>query len=301
MTLPKHTLVLALTMLLGTATAFSTAAQQNHANADDAAAALVSALESKPANADQLARLLGSDWQDYIPIGGIDRDDVEAFLKGYREKHSIKTEGDVAHLVVGNGDWVFPIPLKQSAGGWAFDPKAGNEEINDRRIGANELATIQSIMAYHDAQMEYAESDRDNDGSLEYAQKVMSTDGLHDGLFWADDDSGEISPLGPLFATVKPDDEWHGYRYRILTSQGSSAPGGAYDYMIGGNMSRGFAAIAWPADYGKSGVKTFMISQDGEVFEKDLGKNGNNVAATMKVFDPDSSWDEVTGDALTQQ
>jgi hypothetical protein len=121
----------------------------------------------------------------------------------------------------------------------------------------------------------------------------VSTDGRHDGLYWADDDSGEISPLGPLFGDATPKSDWLGYNYRILDSQGPSAPGGKFSYLLGDNMSRGFALVAWPAKYGDTGVMTFMISHDGGVFERDLGKDGERVAKGMKTFDPDSGWTEV--------
>jgi hypothetical protein len=165
--------------------------------------------------------------------------------------------------------------------------------MRTRRIGRNELDVEQAVRAYHDAQDDYADFDRDGDGVLEYAQKFISTDGQHDGLYWADDDSGEISPLGPLFGDDTPKGIYHGYRYRILTAQGPSAPGGAYDYMLGSNMSRGFALVAWPADYGDTGITTFMIGHDGQVFESDLGPQTDSIVRAMKQFDPDSAWKEV--------
>ncbi|MNQ98222.1 hypothetical protein D3C85_1139040 [compost metagenome] len=155
---------------------------------------------------------------------------------------------------------------------------------------------MQSVLAYHDAQMDYASVDRDGDGALEYAQKIFSTPGKHDGLYWAQDDSGQISPLGPSFGKAIADEEWHGYRFRILHGQGPSAPGGAYSYLIGDKMSRGFALIAWPAKYNVTGVMSFMISHEGQVFEKDLGPEGEKLALAMKRFDPDDSWQEVAAD-----
>ena len=131
------------------------------------------------------------------------------------------------------------------------------------------------------------------DISLEYAQQIVSTDGKHDGLYWANDDSGQISPLGPRFGDDTPKGEYHGYRYRQLNAQGASAPGGAYDYMLGDNMSRGFAAIAWPAEYGETGVMTMMIGADGQLFERDLGPKTDEIARAMTLYDPDSAWKEV--------
>jgi hypothetical protein len=289
-----RTLPVAVLALLGLVLSAPIRAQQAYPSPDAAVDALIAALGTDRADPDKLATLLGKDWRDYIPPAGGQRADVEAFLSGYRERHSIKTAADGhANLVVGKNDWSLPIPLTKGKDGWRFDLRAGATEIRERRIGRDELAAVEAARAYDDAQMEYAEVDRDGDGVLEYAQKILSTDGQHDGLFWADDDSGEISPLGPLFADASPGSDWHGYHYRILTAQGPSAPGGAYNYMLGKNMSRGFALIAWPAKYGDSGVMSFMISHDGEVFEKDLGPGSEKLAKAMPRFDPDSSWQEV--------
>ena len=142
--------------------------------------------------------------------------------------------------------------------------------------------------------MDYASVDRNGDGALAYAQKIFSTAGEHDGLYWADDDSGQISPVGPAFGKTIAGEDWHGYHFRILDGQGPSAPGGAYSYLIGDKMSRGFALIAWPAKYADTGVMSFMISHEGQVFEKDLGPGGDQLAQSMKRFDPDDSWKVVT-------
>jgi hypothetical protein len=197
---------------------------------------------------------------------------------------------------VGSDHWTLPIPIVKSANGWRFDVKGGSGEIRARQIGRNELAAVQAALAYHDAQMDYASVDRDGDGALEYAQNIYSTPGQHDGLYWADDDSGQISPLGSEFGKTIAGEPWHGYHFRILLGQGPSAPGGAYSYLIGDKMSRGFALIAWPAKYGETGVMSFMISHDGQVFEKDLGPGGEKLAQTMKRFDPDDSWKDVPDD-----
>ncbi|MCY1502270.1 hypothetical protein D9M68_363660 [compost metagenome] len=259
-----------------------------------AAQAFVAALGTEKADADKLAALLGADWQEYIPTKGIERKDVDAFIAHYKEKHVIQTaNGGRAHIVVGNDPWTLPIPIVQDKEGWSFDTRAAGQEIRQRRIGRNELAAIQSVEAYHDAQMDYAEVDRNGDGILEYAQKFISSDGQHDGLYWPDEEGTEDSPLGPLFGGQTKGDDWHGYHFRILTAQGPSAPGGAYDYMLGKAMSRGFALIAWPARYGDSGVMSFMISHEGEIFQKDLGRDSEKIAKAMKTFDPDSSWDEI--------
>ncbi|MCY1283994.1 hypothetical protein D9M68_518990 [compost metagenome] len=269
-------------------------AQEVFPTPEAASESFVAALGTEKADADRLAALLGADWQDYIPTKGIERKDVDAFLAHYREKHGIQPgPKGRAHIVVGNDPWTLPIPLVQGKEGWSFDARAGGEEIRLRRIGRNELAAIQATEAYHDAQMDYAEVDRNGDGILEYAQKFISSDGQFDGLYWPEEEGLEESPLGPLFGDEKRGDDWHGYHFRILTAQGPSAPGGAYSYMLGNAMSRGFALVAWPAHYGDSGVMSFMISHEGQIFQKDLGPDSEKAALAMTRFDPDSSWDEI--------
>jgi hypothetical protein len=213
-------------------------AQQEFPTPEKAAAAFVEALGTEHADQARLTELLGKDWRTYIPREGVERSDVDAFLKQYREQHQIEKTGErKALLSVGSDHWTLPIPMTKSANGWRFDIKAGSVEIRARRIGRNELAAVQSALTYHDAQMDYASVDRDGDGALEYAQKFFSTPGKHDGLYWADDDSDQISPLGPLFGKAIDDEDWHGYHFRILDGQGPSAPGGAYSYLIGDKMS----------------------------------------------------------------
>ena len=269
-------------------------AQEAFPTPEAAADAFVAALGTEKADPERLTALLGKDWRSYIPPEGIDRKEVNAFLDYYKAKHQIEKDGpDRAHLVVGTDPWTLPLPILHGKQGWAFNAKAGGEEIRVRRIGRNEAAAVDAVQAYHDAQMDYAEVDRNGDGILEYAQKFVSSDGRHDGLYWPEEEGGEESPLGPLFGDELPDGGWHGYHYRILTAQGPSAPGGAYDYLIGGKMTRGFALVAWPVRYGDSGVMSFMISHDGEIFSKNLGPNGDKIALKMTRFDPDSSWSEV--------
>lgn len=273
------------------------AAQQAFSTPEKAAQAFVEAVGTQHADQARLTELLGEEWRSFIPREGVQRGDVDAFLQQYHEQHRIEKTGDnKALLSVGSDHWTLPIPLIKGQDGWRFDIKAGSAEIRARRIGRNELAALQSVLTYHDAQTDYASVDRDGDGALEYAQKIFSTPGKHDGLYWADDDSGQISPLGPLFGKTIAGEDWHGYRFRILDGQGPSAPGGAYSYLIGDKMSRGFALIAWPAKYADTGVMSFMISHEGQVFEKDLGPAGDKLAQSMKRFDPDDSWKEVTVD-----
>ncbi|HEY0505724.1 MAG TPA: DUF2950 domain-containing protein [Lysobacter sp.] len=285
-------LVLALLALSPLAPAF---AQDAYPTAEAAADAFVAAVEKRDEPA--MKKVLGAQWRDYIPAGSVDQDDIDAFLAQWKQSHRVQADGAKAQVAVGNEGWTLPIPLRQDKAGWRFDTKAGAEEMRVRRIGRNELAVLQAVQAYRDAQLDYAESDHDGDGVLEYAQRILSSDGAHDGLYWPDDGSGDVSPLGPLFGDDLPKGDYLGYRYRILTAQGPSAPGGARDYRIGDRMTRGFALVAWPAKYNDTGVMSFMIGTDGQVFEKDLGPNGEAQAKAMKSFDPDSSWTEAKDDA----
>ena len=280
-------------LALAFALALPAYAQQSFPTPEAAAEALVTALGTKAADEARLTAVLGPNWAQVVPRGSVEREDVDAFLARYREKREfVKKDASHQWLAVGRDAWTLPIPLVKGAGGWTFDLQAGEPEIRARRIGRNEREAEQALLAYHDAQIDYASEDRNGNGVLEYAQRFVSTDGAHDGLYWADD-GVEESPLGPLFGDDTPQGEWHGYRYRILTAQGPPAPGGAYDYRLGDAMSRGFALIAWPARYGDSGVMSFMISHEGDVFEKDLGPDGDRQALAMTKFDPDSSWTEV--------
>jgi hypothetical protein len=287
----------ALAIIAGLAWSCMATAQQAFSTPEKAVEAFVMALGKEKADQVRLTELLGKDWRQVIPREGVQRSDVDEFLKQYHEQHHIeKTTDRKATLSVGSDRWTLPIPLVKGANGWQFDMKAGSNEIRARRIGRNELYTVQSVLTYHDAQMDYASVDNDDDGALEYAQNILSTPGTHDGLYWADDDSGQVSPLGPLFGEAAGGDDWHGYHFRILKGQGPSAPGGAYSYMIGDKMSRGFALVAWPAKYDDTGVMSFLISHEGQVFEKDLGPDSDKLAKSMKLFDPDNSWKEVTVD-----
>jgi len=267
------------------------AQQASYPSADAAAGAFVQAVREHDQAA--LAKVLGSNWKDYIPTEGIDQDDVDLFLKRYDDSHRIDTADGKAHLDVGKENWVLPMPMVQGSGGWHFDLAAAQQEIRTRHIGQNELAVEQALLAYYDAQRDYASQDRDGDKVLQYAQHLLSTSGKHDGLYWPVTGDEPPSPLGPKFADVVPGQGYYGYHYRILTAQGPSAPGGAYSYLVGKRMTNGFALVAWPAKYGETGVMSFMVSHDGQVFEKDLGKNGAATAQSLKAFDPDSSWKEV--------
>ncbi len=230
-----------------------------------------------------------------------DRAGRERFLQAYQEKNRIAmVSAGKAVLAIGNDDWPFPIPIVKAGKVWYFSAKDGRQEILNRRIGKNELSAIQVCLAYVDAQREYASKDRNGDGVLEYAQKFLSDPGTQDGLYWETKEGEEQSPLGPLIGEAKKEGykkksgneptPYHGYFYQILKAQGKHAPRGAYDYVISGRMTGGFAMVAYPAGYGSSGIKTFIISHDGVVYEKDLGKETASIARGMKRFNPDSSW-----------
>jgi Protein of unknown function (DUF2950) len=207
-------------------------------------------------------------------------------------------------VILGRQAWPMPIPLIRSEQGWRFDTAAGLEEIIDRRIGRNELAAIEFARVYGDAQEAYASEDHDGDEVLEYAQVLASTPGERDGLYWPPGDDGEESPLAAFAARAaeylsyrQAEEPYRGYHYRILTQQGPNPPGGAYDYVINGNMIGGFALVAWPADHGNSGVMTLVVSHQGRIYQKDLGPDTDAIAAAMTRYDPDPSWAEVEEEA----
>lgn len=230
--------------------------------------------------------------------------ELEAFSTAFDEAHRLVRESDTRYVLeIGADRWPFPIPLVERAGSWYFDAAAGKEELLNRRIGQNELAVLKVLRAYVGAQREYASRDRDGDDVLEFAQRLASTPGRKDGLYWSLDLDGEMSPLGPLVAHAHgegyrrdPNSDssaplpFHGYLFRILTRQGRNAPGGRYDYVINGNMIGGFAMVAWPAEYGTSGIMTFIVNQQGRVYQRDLGASRTQSAARRKAYDPDPNW-----------
>ena len=215
--------------------------------------------------------------------------------------HLDRVEQDRCILETGEDRWPFPIPIVRANNAWFFDTEAGKDEIVNRRIGRNELDTLKAVRAYVEAQRDYAGKDRDGDEVLEYAQKLASSPGAKDGLFWSPDVDGEISPLGPAVAVAQSKgylqnigegdtEPFHGYLFRILTRQGKNAAGGKYDYIINGNMIGGFALIAWPAEYGETGIMTFLINQQGRAYQKDLGPKTDSIVHEIKEYDPDKSW-----------
>jgi len=273
-------------------------AQQSFTNPDDAASALATAVRSGMKQ--DILKVLGADGEDIVSSGDdvADADVRSKFVSAYDVKHSVKVDGKKATLIIGADDFPFPVPLVQTKAGWKFDTAAGRQEILYRRIGRNELDTIQTCLAFVDAEDDYADKDR-GDGVGVYAQHVVSSPGKKDGLFWPSDNNE--SPLGQLAADASAEgykagsepQPYHGYYYRILTQQGASAPGGAMSYIVNGKMIGGFALVAYPADYGNSGVTTFIVNHAGTVYQKDLGGDTEARAKSMTSFDPDKTWTKV--------
>jgi Protein of unknown function (DUF2950) len=277
---------------------FPANAQQSFGNPDDAVSALAAAVRS--GDESDILKVLGADGEDIIDSGDevADKAAREKFLAAYDAKHVVKVADKNASLILGNDDFSFPIPLVRRKNGWEFDTAEGRQEILYRRIGRNELDAIQTSLAVVDAENEYADKDR-GEGSGVYAQRIVSSPGKKDGLYWPSDNNE--SPLGELAAQAttegyKGDGEpqpYHGYYYRILTKQGPSAPGGAMSYIVNGKMIGGFGLLAYPADYGNSGVMTFIVSHDGTVYQKNLGEDTEARVKDLTAFDPDKTWKKV--------
>jgi Protein of unknown function (DUF2950) len=273
--------------------------QSTFASPEDAAKALADAMRSDERK--QIWRVLGPGASKLVRSGDPVQDNEarEAFVAAYDKSVKFERAGNArATLLIGPGDFPFPYPLVMKNSRWQFDAKQGNEQVLDRRLGRNELSAINVCLAYVDAQREYAARDRNDNGLLEYAQKLMSTPGEHDGLFWETKEGETPSPLGALTASARsqgygrqgPGIPYHGYFYKILTGQGKDAPGGAYDYIVNGKMIGGFGLVAYPARWGNSGVMTFICNHDGVVYERNMGTGTQAVASKMTLFDPNSTW-----------
>jgi hypothetical protein len=277
-----------------------TETSKTFATPEEAVASLASAVKSK--DGDALRAIFGSGVED---IENADRvqatNEFKAFSAALDQTNSLERESaDKYVLEVGENSWPFPIPIVRREGRWLFDTSAGEEEILNRRIGKNELEALGVVRAYVGAQREYASQDRNGDGVLEYAQKLTSTPGQTDGLYWPPDLNGEISPLGPLVAEAQEEgyfaagadhpEPFHGYFFKLLKRQGKHAPGGKYDYVINGHMIGGFGLVAWPAEYDESGIMTFIVNQQGRVYQKDLGPKTEKLVRKMKAYEPDPSW-----------
>jgi hypothetical protein len=247
---------------------------------------------------DALAKVLGLNAEAAKKSDDFD-DRLTDLQKASTERAELKDRKDGSkEVILGNLAWPFPFPLVKQDTGWRFDTNKGLEEILARRIGENETAAIQTCRSYIAAQTAYAQEDHDDDGVLEFAQKLISEEGKHDGLYWKSD-GGEESPAGSfgddakIEASAKSDRGYFGYRYRILRAQGSNIAGGKYGFVINGNMIAGHALIAWPAIYGETGIKTFVVSHHGTIYEKDLGPATDKMVKEIRSFNPDQTWDSV--------
>jgi Protein of unknown function (DUF2950) len=276
-------------------------AQQSFKTAEEAVDALVSAAKADDRSA--VLTVLGRDGADIVSSGDAvaDASARNRVIEAYDAKHQLVMEGaDKAALIIGREDWPFPIPLVRKDGTWRFNTAAGREEILYRRIGRNELSAIQACLAYVDAQQEYAE--RGIAGNGVYAQHIVSRPGQKNGLYWPAQSNADESPLGELAASAAAEGyrvgqqraPYHGYYYKVLTRQGPNASGGALDYIVRGRMIGGFALVAYPAEYRNSGVMTFLVNHQGNVYEKDLGPNTARIAASMTAFNPDNTWRRIT-------
>jgi hypothetical protein len=297
-------IILALIVSLASCTKSEKASIRSFASPDDAGNGLLEAAKSGDLNA--VLAIFGPESKAIIFSGDPvqDKTTVDAFVAAYGVMHRWRKMPDEAQiLLIGADNFAFPIPLKKNgAGQWFFDTAAGKDEILARRVGRNELAVIDVCGALADAQAEYF-AQVHQDGSVKhYALKFISDTGKRNGLYWESPEDQPRSPLGPLvaFATdegynIKPNSHmpFHGYYFHMLNRQGSRAPGGAKDYVIDGKMAAGFAFVAYPAEYGNSGVMTFIINQDGVLLQKDLGKNTTETATAMNEFNPDSTWTQV--------
>jgi hypothetical protein len=275
------------------------AAARRFTSPEQAVAALMAA--TKAGDRAAVDAIFGPDVKDLLS-GDPRQDALEfaAFAKSIAKyAHLAKTADDRYVLDVGGQNWPMPIPLVKKDGSWYFDTLAGKDEILSRRIGEDELTVIGVCHTYVQAQHEYASEDRDGSGVLKFASKLKSSEGKKDGLYWPAGPDEEQSPFGPLVAEARaegygPKDgkpqPFHGYRFKILTAQGPSAPGGAFSYVINGNMIAGFALVAYPAHWGESGVMTFIVNQWGRVYERNLGADSADIAAEMTDFDPDGDW-----------
>jgi hypothetical protein len=277
--------------------------QQTFSKPEDAVSALVLALKTDDTSA--LISIFGDKYKNLIitddqandrAVHAESADKIAAF-------HSLAEQGENRRvLLIGYEAWPLPIPLVREGSAWRFASEEGADEMLNRRIGGNENNAIDVLSAYLQAQREYASVDRDNDGVLQYAQKLASSSGKKDGLYWPVDETKgeELSPFGPLIAESSPylaghkkGDPYRGYHFKILTGQGKNAPGGKYSYIINKRMIAGYAMVAYPSQYGETGVMTFIINHNGIIYEKNLGKNSKSIGEKMLSFNPDKSWKEV--------
>ena len=323
-TLSTRTLVVALFLLL-TVGARAAETGRTFATPEEAVAALAATVNHPEAQS--LRDLFGPATDELVSTDAVQgKNDIADFAAAFNAAHHLAMESPTNYVLeVGTNGWPFPIPIVQRDGRWFFDTAAGKEELLNRRVGRNELDTLAAVRAYVAAQREYASKDQDGDDVLQYAQKFISSPGKKDGLYWDPGLDGTLSPLGPLMAQAQAEGygkaartgtgadknqtaywtekdqpaaadadagpkPFHGYFFKILTRQGKNAPAGKYDYMINGHLLAGFALVAWPANYGESGVMTLIVNQQGRVYQKDLGPKTASVVKSMTTYDPDPTW-----------
>jgi hypothetical protein len=296
-------LVIAVVLMAFSVSFAATAQQKTFSSADEAVKAAIAAARKNDDK--ELLAIFGANAKEILFSGDAvaDKERRGQFIAAYDEKNRLATKGEETILIVGKQEWPFPIPVVKKGQSWVFDTEKGKEEILNRRIGENELNTIQVMLAIVDAEREYAIKDRNRDGLLEYAQKFISDPGKKNGLYWEAKQGEPQSPFGPIMVRARSEGykkqesggppPYHGYYYKILTAQGKDAPGGAYSYLVKGKMIGGFAVVAYPAQYGNSGVMTFIVNHEGKVFQKNLGPNTPSIAKSMKEYNPDKTWTEV--------
>jgi hypothetical protein len=281
----------------------SVAQQANEKTFGSPGEAVLALYNAAKSGDNQVSAIFGSNANDIIHTGDavVDKNMAANFISRYDQMHRVVIEPDqTATLYIGAENWPFPIPIvKNSTGAWYFDTAAGKKEILFRRVGTNENDAIDILHSLVQAQEEYASEVHDGDKTKHYAAKFVSDEGKQNGLYWKTSDDQNPSPIGPLLVSAAGEGyniqqgqqtPYHGYYYRILTKQGAAAKGGARDYMVNGQLTRGFAFVAYPAEYRNSGVMTFIVNQDGVVYEKDLGADTEKTAAAMTEYDPDSAW-----------
>ncbi|MEW6002797.1 MAG: DUF2950 domain-containing protein [Nitrospirota bacterium] len=275
--------------------------QKSSSSPEEAVKSLVAAVRAN--DMEEMMAILGPGSRELISSGDevADMAEREKFLNAYDQMNTLQQESpDKMTLRVGTDNWPMPIPIVKKGARWVFDIREGKQEILNRRIGRNELHVIDVLHAYVDAQHEYATKDCMGGGKVEFAQRLISTEGKRDGLYWEAKEGEEESPLGPLVARAAKEgyanadlSPFHGYYFKILKGQGKHANGRAYNYVVKGKMILGFALVAYPAEYGNSGIMTFIVNQDGIIYQKNLGKNTKRIAEAVKIFDPDKTWKKV--------
>lgn len=256
---------------------------------EEANNAFVLALKNK--DAASLTAILGKNYRNILPTEDLNHEDIAHFLSAWDTEHKLIPQGQNKKLIqVGEQHWAFPIPITLDSNGWYFDIHEGLDRIRIRRIGRNEINVMQAVLAYYDAQIEYFETDHNNNGTFEYAQKFISTATKHNGLYWETQADEKLSPLGPLFSKPNTQQGYYGYSYKILKAQGNKNKGGAYSYLLNGSMTKGFALIAWPKEYGETGIMTFIVSHTGIIYEQNLGAKTHQQIKKISAYNPSAGW-----------